>query len=866
MPLVLSLCSVLLVFHDSFDLFSLLSCRFRELPSCLERPESLPDMSIIKLPARGRSGGGGGGGPDGGGRRGSHRDGGGGGGEWSRGNAPPRRQSSQGEQNKSGGGGGGEWQRGVAPPKPQNNQRNRSRGGRGGNQPPLFDGPVAPLVKTDNRWRPQKNVSAFVVAEKKVKSILNKMTKEKFERLSQQMVEIPIQSYAMLTMMIENIFDKAIDEPAFGDMYADLCVRLSQSVVGQNFVHIIESDEEPPTESGDSTGVGESSHNTVYRWSNDVSTTDAEIVGPFDSVDECIEVAVKREDASPVERGELELDLEKVLIKQGMFIKVLKTKDGKKFYTVYFDVSDAKECGQQLSEIHLSHVEAVSDANKKNSFKRSLLNKCEEEFNKQDIYVDWKKEKKEYEESKASMTEAERAEKEEELDFRRIRIKKQMLGNVKFIGQLFKKSMLKEKIMRYCIAALLKFDEVGKNDYKDRGNADMDEEDHEAICSMFGTIGSTIDKPPAADFIKLCFDKITRLSTDPALPSRSRFMYKDLLELRQNQWVPRRKEEKAKTLEEIRKDVEREERRQAQQAMRDNRDSRGSFTQRGSGGGRGGGNYDTRGQRQPSFTGGNRPRQSKTAAETDSDGFTVIGSARNTPPPPKGGRSGGPGASPKVSSRSSFSALADESADASSVPAPAKAGAQPLSEDQLKRRIKSMRADFIGDGGNVSELLLSMDELSATPEAGMKLIQFSADDMMDCKDQDRQAIVKIISILAEKRKLSQDDVKNGLADAIEFIDSFAMDAPRAFEFLGELLASLLRIGTIDANWICQQSETTKLDPTTKAPARIIGETLKALAAQTDKKTALSSFSSAESSLAKLLDGADKWEDVKGQYL
>ena len=817
-------------------------------------------MTVVKGPARGRSGGERGGA---GGRRDSHRESGGGGSEWARGNAPPRRQSSQGDTNvKQGGGGGGEWQRGVAPPKPQNNQRGRNRSGRGGgNQPPLFDGPVAPLVKSENRWRPQTNTSALVVAEKKVKSILNKMTKEKFARLAQQMVEIPISSYAMLTMMIDNIFDKAIDEPSFGDMYADLCVQLSQSLGGQNFVHIVESDEEPPTESGDSTGVGESSHNTVYRWSNDVSTTDSEIVGPFATADECIEAAVQSEDANPVERGDMELVLEKVMIKQGMFIKVLKTKDGpeeeKKFFVVYFDVSDAKECGQQLSEIHLSQVEAMSDASKKNTFKRSLLNKCEEEFNKQDIYVDWKKEKQEYEATKATLTEAERAEKEEELDFRRIRIKKQMLGNIKFIGQLFKKNMLKERIMRYCIATLLKLEEPEKGKYVDKGDVDMDEEDHEAICSMFGTIGSTIDKPASADFMKVCFDKILKLSEDPALPSRSRFMYKDLLELRQNQWVPRRKVEKAKTLEEIRKDVEREERKQAQQSQQA---MRGSFTQRGGGGGRGG--YDNRSQRQ-SFNQGNRPRQPKPAAETDADGFTTIGSGRTGPPPPKGNR-GSMSASPKILTKSAFSALADDTAKDGA--APLKTGPQPLSEEKLKRRIKSMRSDFIGDGGNVDELLLSMEEISGTPDAGVTLVQTSADEMMDCKEVEREAIIKIIPILAEKGTISSDDVKNGLADAIEFIDSMAMDAPRAFEFMGELLASLLRVGAIDVEWLCTQTETTKQDPRTKAPPRIVGETLKALANETGNDAALNTFDSAESSLVQLLGSDDEWAAVKAQYL
>ena len=427
----------LLLFCDCFLGYCLIFDRLKDLPICLERPADLPPMTIVSFEARGDKGRGGGGGGDHG-RRGSQRrdgDGGGGGDQWARGSAPPRRQSSQGDRGSGGGGGGGnvggggggggggEWSRGQAPPRQQPGQKGDHRGGRGGrggrNQPPLYDGPVAPLVKSENHWRPQKNTSAIVVAEKKVKALLNKMTKEKFDRLSEQMLEIPILSYEILTMMIDNVYDKAIDEPTFGDMYAALCVRLSQHVQGNDFVHIIESDEEPPTDDGETAPEpdGESG-NTVYRWSNDVSTSDSEIVGPFSSEEECMDAAFDEEEREPVERGDTELELVSVFIKRRIFIKIMRKKgaeDGEEgtYYAVYFPASEAEECGQQLSEIFLSEVECQSDANKKNSFKRSLLNKCEEEFNKQDIYADWKKEKEEYAENKSSMTDAERAEKED---------------------------------------------------------------------------------------------------------------------------------------------------------------------------------------------------------------------------------------------------------------------------------------------------------------------------------------------------------------------------------------------------------------------------------------------------------------------
>ena len=82
--------------------------------------------------------------------------------------------------------------------------------------------------------------------------------------------------------------------------------------------------------------------------------------------------------------------------------------------------------------------------------------------------------------------------------------------------------------MRYCISDLIKLETDDSKTFYDKGDRDdeIEEEDHEAICSLFTTIGLTIDRPQAADFMKVCFDKIKKLSVDKKLPSRSRFMCK----------------------------------------------------------------------------------------------------------------------------------------------------------------------------------------------------------------------------------------------------------------------------------------------------------------------------------------------------
>ncbi len=860
----------------------MLSFRLKSLPVCIQRPDDLVEFIITKGPSRG-----GGGGGDRGGDRRQSRDGGGGGaggggggGNWQRGTAAPRRSSTDTRDNKGAvGGGGGQWSRGQAPPpKPPQGQgpvqgRGGGRGGRGGrgSGPPFFDGPVTPLVKSSNGWRPVKNTSAVVVAEKQVRAILNKMTKEKFDRLAAQMCEIPVLSYEILTMMIGIVYEKAIDEPSFGDMYGDLCVKLSQQVQTDSFVQIIESDEEPPTEDGESSPEppsGQVSANSVYRWSNDVSTADSEIVGPFLTPDECLDVALSDTDHERIDRGEIELELVQLKIRGGMFIKILKKKstgeeeegEENEFYTVYFPVANHDECGQQLSKIFLSERECMSDASKQNSFKRSLLNKCEDEFNKQDIYVDWKKEKAAYEESKSTLTDAERAEKEEELEFRRIKIKKQMLGNIKFIGQLYKKGLLKEKIMRYCISSLLKLETDDKDSkvplYHDAGDGEMDEEDHEAICNMFETIGSTIDGPAVATFINVCFIKIKRLSTSDDLPSRSRFMYKDLLELRANNWVPRRKEQKAKTIEEIRKDFEREERMKQQESQQmDSKFRSGARNDFGRQDNRRPGNDFRTTNRASNFgTSAGARRQSKTVSETDDDGFTTIISGtskvKSSLAQAAAGQSTAPRAPKIVAKQSSFAALAEDA------PTQSKSTAGPLDDETFKRRVGTIRGEYMQDTSNVDELLLSVEELSGTPDYGMKFVQVNCDRVIDCKDDERASIYTLIGMLVQKGILTSDDVKTGMVDLIEFIDSFVCDAPRAFDYLGDMLSAMMKVQAVDIIYICEQAEKTRLS-SEENPGKIIealASSMKTLFGANEAKSMLS----ANVSALEALIGSDKW--------
>ena len=68
-----------------------------------------------------------------------------------------------------------------------------------------------------------------------------------------------------------------------------------------------------------------------------------------------------------------------------------------------------------------------------------------------------------------------------------------------------------------------------------------DEEELEALCKMLATVGKKFDHDGVKTVMNGIIVRLVELSETPTLPSRTRFLLKDLLETRDYQWVPRRK-------------------------------------------------------------------------------------------------------------------------------------------------------------------------------------------------------------------------------------------------------------------------------------------------------------------------------------
>ncbi|KAH0449066.1 hypothetical protein IEQ34_022866 [Dendrobium chrysotoxum] len=290
----------------------------------------------------------------------------------------------------------------------------RATGTQRGLMPPP-QGSMQVMHKSANRYEVGKVSDEEEQKQRQLKAVLNKLTPQNFEKLFAKVKEVNIDNTVTLTGVISQIFDKALMEPTFCEMYADFCFHLA---------------------------------------------------------------------------GDL--------------------------------------------------PDFVED-NEKVTFKRLLLNKCQEEFERgerEEAEAD-----KAEEEGEVHHSEAEREEK-------RIQARRRMLGNIRLIGELYKKKMLTEGIMHGCIHKLL-------GQYQN-----PDEENIEALCRLISTIGEMIDHSRTRERMDAYFEMMAQLSTNQKLSSRVRFMLKDTIDLRKNKWQQRRKVEGPKKIDDVHRDAAQE--RQAQ--------------------------------------------------------------------------------------------------------------------------------------------------------------------------------------------------------------------------------------------------------------------------------------------------------------
>ncbi|XP_039507996.1 eukaryotic translation initiation factor 4 gamma 3 isoform X3 [Pimephales promelas] len=176
------------------------------------------------------------------------------------------------------------------------------------------------------------------------------------------------------------------------------------------------------------------------------------------------------------------------------------------------------------------------------NFRKLLLNRCQKEFERDKVDDDAFEKK--HRELEAATSASERERLQEELEEAKDKARRRSIGNIKFIGELFKLRMLTEAIMHDCVVKLLK---------------NHDAESLECLCRLLTTIGKDLDFEKAKPRMDQYFNQMEKIVKERKTSSRIRFMLQDVIDLRLHNWVSRRVDLGPKTIEQIHKEAKLEE-------------------------------------------------------------------------------------------------------------------------------------------------------------------------------------------------------------------------------------------------------------------------------------------------------------------
>merc|ERR1719454_1319933 len=186
------------------------------------------------------------------------------------------------------------------------------------------------------------------------------------------------------------------------------------------------------------------------------------------------------------------------------------------------------------------------------NFRKLLISRCQKEFDKD--YMESLDRDKYRADMAAAQTDDERKQIKAVFEQMEMKLRRRSLGNIRFIGELYKLQMLTARIMHECVKKLLKT---------------TDEESLECLCRLLTTVGQVLDtetkqrlsKGPqnGLNDLSVYFNEMKKITQDKKVCSRVRFLMQDVIELRVADWKLRREIAGPKTIDQIHADVAKEE-------------------------------------------------------------------------------------------------------------------------------------------------------------------------------------------------------------------------------------------------------------------------------------------------------------------
>ena len=213
---------------------------------------------------------------------------------------------------------------------------------------------------------------------------------------------------------------------------------------------------------------------------------------------------------------------------------------------VTFCAMYATLCRKMTAELPKKQGWVIGEGNK-NAFRGILLRSCQEKFESDTKWAEndavAQKERKEMLLNLENCTPEQKLEFAQQ-DYERQKLKQKVLGNIRFVGELFLNGLISENIIWRCLDRMMVNTES------------PEEEELESLCKLMTAVGKRLDSPKNKVLVEQSFATLDVLAKVESVSSRIRFMLQDVIDLRKENWVPRvTASESAKSLSQVQQEI-----------------------------------------------------------------------------------------------------------------------------------------------------------------------------------------------------------------------------------------------------------------------------------------------------------------------
>lgn len=574
----------------------------------------------------------------------------------------------------------------------------------------------------------------------------------------------------MLDILIKMIFHNAINEPKFSNLFANMCSCLDEN---NNKLWC--------TELYNKTSIIFDQSSGKYFWIRNLQIDDLSVVGPYNSMNDGINDITRNVNQL------LTLTIENliiyyILVIDNILIKVFRSTTEEKYFINYSPFNDiSKE--DRSTDFFQDKKSAEKDAYRVNSFSRRLVKFCQDEYDHAVNNTGSYSLKEVVERITDTTTDDEKTMMELEYEDNKMQLKKKKLNTIRFIGELFKNGMLKNRRLIECIIDL-----IGRKDQNGQfiDYLELPDESHlELLCQMLTTVGQEIEIKASENQKNQLFDYLLQYSKEKRINSRVRMAIEEVISLRERKWKSRREQEGPLTITEINKKIEIEEKKKEKEAKL-------NYIS----GPRGGGginkvlynsqpnsnfhnNNQSNSQQQrtqqktsvPEYKVMPRPKHSSNSKDNNNDNndeYTLL--KRNT----------------IVDSVDSVEKVVDE-----------------ISDSKIENRVKTIISEYI-EYDDIAEVILTLDEL---PTRSIAIFIISLMDRYLSSSNGNQQI-KMLNMLrgigeAGKLKNSRKDIELSLStwEPLLTLWDFVLECKKAALYIGTLLKILINFDVCSKKFI-----------------------------------------------------------------